>query len=38
MEDTMLDMRTLWRGAVAAALAVVIAFAASSATADILDD
>jgi len=34
----MLDMRTLWRGVAAAAGALVIAFAASSAASDILDD
>jgi nicotinamidase-related amidase len=34
----MLDMRTLWRGALAAAGALIIAFAALSAAADILDD
>ena len=34
----MLDMRTLWRGAAAAAGALIIAFAASSAATDILDD
>ena len=37
-ESTMLDMRTLLRGAVAAAFAIVIAFTASSFAADILDD
>jgi nicotinamidase-related amidase len=37
MEDTMLDMRTLWRGVAAAVGALLIAFSASSA-ADILDD
>jgi nicotinamidase-related amidase len=37
MEDTMLDMRTLWRGVAAAVGALLIAFSASSAT-DILDD
>src|SRR6266700_4807994 len=34
----MLDMRTLLRGAATAAGALIIAFAASSAAADILDD
>jgi nicotinamidase-related amidase len=34
----MLDMRTLWRGVAASAGAVIIAFAASSAAADILND
>ena len=34
----MLDMRSLWRGAVAAAGALIIAFAASSSAADIVDE
>jgi len=34
----MLDMRTLWRGAAAAAVVLMIAFAASSWATDILDD
>lgn len=34
----MLDMRTPWRGAAAAAVALIFAFAASSAANDILDD
>jgi nicotinamidase-related amidase len=37
MEDTMLDMRTLWRGVASAVGALLIAFSAASAT-DILDD
>jgi nicotinamidase-related amidase len=37
MEDTMLDMRTLWRGVTLAVGALLIAFSVSSAT-DILDD
>src|ERR1700688_828766 len=37
-ESTMLTMRTLLRGAAAAAVTIMIAFAASSLAADILDD
>jgi nicotinamidase-related amidase len=37
-ENTMLDMRTLFRAAAAAAVAIMIAFGASSLAADILDD
>jgi nicotinamidase-related amidase len=37
-EDMMSSMRTLWRGTAAAAVALMIALAASSTAADILDD
>jgi nicotinamidase-related amidase len=38
MEGTMLNMRTLLRGAATAAVALLIAFAASPSAADVLDD